>query len=292
MDLSAMVADPAFGATLAQRLRTLADCGVLVQKEEQWDHRYYQGAYEWCTGTGPRAILVKQPQLVVTFAPGKADLGGALPPPADIAALSKQGGPTAVMPDRAALLALDQQRSVKPAWMPDWQWARVQELIRMDNPERIGEPFWFQFVPDYIIGRVAGAAGGNKKKAEWGGFRAPPEAVFAAWVDQLIGPAGARLGRFRERPRDERVVRLWRHPARSGAGCDQALLDGLAGARPRHRPADQDARSAAPRWRPGPIRKRWRASRTDAWCWHASRTRPWCAASSVRSRFARTSPRL
>lgn len=189
MDLTAVFADPAFGATLAARLRTLADCGVLIQKEEQWDHRYYQGAYEWCTGTGPRAILVKQPQLVVSFAPGKADLGGALPPPADVAALAKgpaQGAPTAVMPDRAALLALDKQRSVKPAWMPDWQWARVQELIRMDNPERIGEPFWFQFVPDYIIGRVAGAAGGAKNAKDWG-FRAPPEGVFAAWVDQLIG---------------------------------------------------------------------------------------------------------
>ena len=46
---------------------------------------------------------------------------------------------TAPSADRAALLALDKQRSVKPAWMPDWQWARVQELIRMDTPERIGE---------------------------------------------------------------------------------------------------------------------------------------------------------
>ena len=183
MDLTAIVADPAFGATLAARLRTLADCGVLVQKEEQWDHRYYQGAYEWCTGTGPRAIVVKQPQLVVTFAAGKADLGGALPPPVDVAALPKQGGPTAVMPDRAALLALDKQRSVKPAWMPDWQWTRVQELIRMESAERVGEPFWFQFAPDYIIGRVAG---GKAKQAEWG-FRAPPEGVYGAWVDQLIG---------------------------------------------------------------------------------------------------------
>ena len=185
LDLTASLTDPAFGGTLAERLCSLADCGLLVMKEETYDHRYYTGAYEWQTGTGPRAILIKQPRLEVRFKPGHETLG-TLPPPADAAKLPPAGKPTAVIPGREQLAALAKVRSGKPAWMPDWQWQRVQELMRLANPKLADEPFWFQFVPDYIIQRIAGVAGGPKNAAQWGGLRAPPEAVYTAWVDQLI----------------------------------------------------------------------------------------------------------
>ena len=97
----------------------MSDCGLIVQKEETYDARYYSGCYEFGTATGGRAIIVNAPKLLVSFAPGTADLGGPLPPAASIAALAagpKVGAPTAVMPDAAALTALAQKYSAKPDW--------------------------------------------------------------------------------------------------------------------------------------------------------------------------------
>lgn len=204
MDLTASVNDAAFGATLAERLRSLADCGVLVMKEETYDHRYYTGAYEFKTHTGPRAILIKQPRLEVTFAAGKSTVGR-LPAAADVSQLPASGRPTAGLPGREELEALAKARAGKPDWMPEWQWTRVQELMRLNNPALADEPFWFQFVPNYIIQRIAGAAGGRKAQAGWGGLRAPAEAVYAAWVDQLIGRPVRGWGGFES----ARVMAEW-----------------------------------------------------------------------------------
>jgi hypothetical protein len=69
LDLTALLADEAYGKTLAERLRTLADCGVALKKWETYDHLYYDGSpYEWGTGVGGRAIVIQPPKLVVTFA--------------------------------------------------------------------------------------------------------------------------------------------------------------------------------------------------------------------------------
>ena len=37
LELTALLTDPAYGATVTARLRLLSDCGVLIQKEETYD---------------------------------------------------------------------------------------------------------------------------------------------------------------------------------------------------------------------------------------------------------------
>ncbi len=188
LDLTPLLTDTAYGATLAARLRQFADCGVLVQKEETYDAMYYGGAYEWATATGGRAILVKTPKLVVTLAPGKAELGGNLPAAADVAALKAAGpagAPTAVMPSADQLAKWTAQYAKKPEWMPGWQWKRVQELTAAEDPNKTKEPFWYQFVAGYLVDRLT--------KYHWeNGMKiidkpADPAAVYALWVDGLIG---------------------------------------------------------------------------------------------------------
>ncbi|NQT89253.1 hypothetical protein HQ560_20970, partial [bacterium] len=60
MDVTAVLTDEAYGKTLGERLRRLADCGFILRKWETYDHHYYGGAYEWATGTGPRAVIIQQ----------------------------------------------------------------------------------------------------------------------------------------------------------------------------------------------------------------------------------------
>lgn len=139
MDVTALLDDTTFGRTLGERLRTMADCGFLLRKWETYDMRYFVGGYEWGTATGGRGILLGAPTLVVTFAPGDApsDDELRLPPRADIQALVNRaaavgkptGNATATMPTPAELQASAlRHRFARPAWMPDWQWQRVQEL--------------------------------------------------------------------------------------------------------------------------------------------------------------------
>jgi hypothetical protein len=85
MDVTEVLTDATYGKTTAEGLRVLADCGFIVSKLEVYDARFYNGAYEFTIGTGPRAILIKSPQLVVTFKPGKAEKSD-LPAPADVPA--------------------------------------------------------------------------------------------------------------------------------------------------------------------------------------------------------------
>ena len=188
LNITAVLTDPTFGPTLAARLRRFADCGVLVQKEETYDHRYFSGVYEWATATGGRAILIKAPKLVVTFAPGKADLGGALPPAVDVAALAQQppvGTPTAVIPTKEQLIQMAAKYAVKPAWMADWQWRHVCELTAAQDKQKVEQPFWYQFVPDYIVDRHAKIhwADGHKVYDQ----PADPSLIYGLWVDGIIG---------------------------------------------------------------------------------------------------------
>jgi hypothetical protein len=193
LDITATLADPAYGATLAARLRRLADCGFLLRKQELYDHRYFTGCYEWATATGGRAIVIHPPKLVVTLEKGRAEVG-TLPPPADLTVLrlelaksGKGGKPTAVMPDDAALTALaEKYRVQKPAWMPDWQWQRVQELFRVEGGDAsLQEPFWFQFVDDYMKNRFRTRT--RDAKSGQDSFSAPdPRKVYETWIDSLL----------------------------------------------------------------------------------------------------------
>ena len=132
LDLTALLTKATYGNTLAQRLRQFADCGVLLRKEEVYDARYLYSGYEWGTATGGRGILLHAPKLEVTLEPtDQAPAMGALPPAADVRDIvcNKGAQPTAVIPDAEQITALAAKYGfVKPAWMPDWQWARVQEL--------------------------------------------------------------------------------------------------------------------------------------------------------------------
>src|SRR5262249_51174248 len=125
LDVTATLSDPAFGKTLAERLRALADHGFAVKKWETYDARDYRDVYKYATPTGGRAIRVRTPRLVVTFKPAAtAEDLGELPPAADVAALARElrrtgagGKPTAVMPGREQLARWDAETRAKPEWM-------------------------------------------------------------------------------------------------------------------------------------------------------------------------------
>jgi hypothetical protein len=188
VDVTAAFTNAAFGATPAARLRTVTDCGFLMRKWETYDHRFFRdndGAYEWATGTGGRGILIHPPRLEVTFVPAPGvPAAGKLPPAADVAALAvrlkadgKGGAPTAVLPTADALRAFAERFNARPAWMPDWQWQRVQELLTVTPRGEIGaqtRPFWYLFVSDHAI---------NANGAD----REDIAAVYALWVDEMLG---------------------------------------------------------------------------------------------------------
>jgi hypothetical protein len=191
MDVTAVLADPAYGKTVAERLRTLADCGFVVQKEEVYDARFLSGsdAYEWCVSTGPRAILVKRPQLVVTLEPGPA-APVALPPAADVAkaaadhAGKPSGSPTAVIPSAAEVATLNERFLAKPAWMPDWQYAHVRQLMGLESGGKV-EPFYYRVVPPHVANRAKEVEAREAKQAG----REPDldYAVYLTWLDWING---------------------------------------------------------------------------------------------------------
>jgi hypothetical protein len=136
MDVTALLTEATYGATLGQRLRAFEEQGLLLRKLESYDVKYADwSAYEWAVPSGGNGLTFKNARLEVQFADGKTP---AVPLPAarDLSALAaklvgeKTGGrPTAVMPDAATIEALSEKLTFRqPAWMPDWQWARVQEL--------------------------------------------------------------------------------------------------------------------------------------------------------------------
>lgn len=186
LDITELLRDPQFGASLGERLRVLSDRGFLVAKWELYDHRYYGGPYEWATGTGGRAILIDAPRLEVSFSPGRAPRVE-LPPAADVRAMAERlrregadGHPTAVIPDRDGLRELiARSRPVKPAWMADWQWDNLQTVFDVGSPGiPSGAPFWWQYVPAPIRNEL------TRRFADQDELR--DRAAYAAWIDVLL----------------------------------------------------------------------------------------------------------
>ncbi len=141
MDVTDCFTNSVYGKTLGERLRAFADCGLIVRKWETYDALYNHGGYEFGGAPGHRGIRVKAPKLVVTLEPGKADLGGSLPPAADVAKLPAAGRATAVMPSEARIKELIEQYRFKPTpGMPDWQWQRIQELFKLAAHGESGFP--------------------------------------------------------------------------------------------------------------------------------------------------------
>jgi len=131
-----MLTGAAFGKDLGARLRRLADCGVLLRKWETYDALYHTGGYEYGGAPGHRGIRIKAPKLIVTLGAGKAKLGR-LPAPADVAKLPPAGEPTALMPSGRQFAKLKATYGVhKPAGMPDWQFARIRELLALHKRGR------------------------------------------------------------------------------------------------------------------------------------------------------------
>ncbi len=189
MDATAVLTNGVYGKTVAERLRVLSDCGFVLGKWEVYDARYFQGAYEWAIGTGPRAILVKTPQLVVTLASGKA-MKVMLAAAVDVAALAAQhrdkplGAPTAVVPSAAEVAKLNERFLAKPGWMPDWQYAHVRQLMGLEHGGTL-QPFYYRVVPPHVINR-AREVGEREAKAKGVAFDVD-YAVYLAWVDWVHG---------------------------------------------------------------------------------------------------------
>lgn len=185
MDVTAVLTDAAYGKTTAERLRILAEYGFILTKLEVYDARYFQGAYEWAISTGPRAILIKSPSLVVTLKPGRAEK--VTPPaPVDVPALAAQhkdkplGVPTATVPTAAEVARLNERFMTRPDWMPAWQYAHVQQLMGLELGGKV-EPFYYRVLPQYVINRVLDD-GARAAKKQGVAFDAD-YAVYLAWLD-------------------------------------------------------------------------------------------------------------
>jgi hypothetical protein len=193
MDVTACLTDSSFGKTLAQRLRTLADCGFLLKKWEVYDHRYYHEVYEWATGTGGRAILVRSPRLVVTMrATDRPEPLDELPRPTDVKALARRlkstktgGKPTAALPSLEQLSRWAEEAARPPEWMSEAQWQRVRQLFTLGQAEGKMRPFWFQFVPDEMIRQRVGMRVYDQAKGGWVRAYTPAD-VYAGWVDSVL----------------------------------------------------------------------------------------------------------
>ena len=191
LDLTAVAADERYGRTIADRLAVLNDQGVLVRKWETYDASYWGGGYEFATCTGPRAILIHRPRLIVTFAPAAPSPELAARPAfsldAAVARLKEtgpEGRPTAVIPSEARIREFARTLGfVQPAWMPDWQWARVRELNDLG-----------------------------------GGFAFPSNATdYGKWLDEMLGTQPRRWSGF-DAPRKltlyRRYQEAWPDPVR------------------------------------------------------------------------------
>jgi len=132
IDLTSYFSNEALGKTLGERIRLFADAGLLIQKEEIYDARYWRGGYEWGVATGQRAIIVNTPELKITFKQGSGEKV-VLPAGTELAwSENPVLEPTAVLPSPAEFAQLARGfKPTRPDWMPDWQWQRIQELIEV-----------------------------------------------------------------------------------------------------------------------------------------------------------------
>jgi hypothetical protein len=139
LDVTALLTDAAYGASLGDRLRRFEEQGLLLRKWETYDVKYADwSAYEWAVPSGGNGLTFKTARLELQFADGKEE-AVKLPPVRELKALAQKlvqdktgGQPTAIMPAAAAIKALSEKLAFRqPQWMPDWQWRRVQELRKL-----------------------------------------------------------------------------------------------------------------------------------------------------------------
>ncbi len=193
MDVTEVVNDESYGKTLGERLRVLTDNGFVLAKWETYDHRYFNGVYEWATATGGRAILLQTPKLVVHFKDGGGE-SVSLPEAQQIdrlaAALkaSGEGGePHARLMSEEELLAFNEKVMSQPDWMPDWQWQRVREVRAMEDvgKQHTGEIDQEMFFDIFLSSHVTRNMYGKFVRGE-GNLPAPFYERYKAWVDGVL----------------------------------------------------------------------------------------------------------
>jgi len=214
MDLTDLLADERFGETLTDRLQVLADQGLVIRKWEVYDARFYQGAYDWHSGTGPRAIVIEKPKLLVTFKAGEAAKVGRIEPGNvdQLAAKHKAspvGEPTAVVPSYDEVVKLNKRFLARPDWMPQWKYEHTLQLMGLESGGEV-LPFYHRALPNYAVNRAKQnalrEAGLHPKDRD----KLPKEkedyAVYLAWLDWIHG----------ERPRSwqghltaQRMITWW-----------------------------------------------------------------------------------
>jgi hypothetical protein len=190
MDITASLLDPAFGANPGARLRRLADCGFLVRKWEVYDAAFWNNGYEWGTATGPRALLLGTPQLVVYLQDAPGAKAPIVPPAADVRALAqtlaggKGGRPTAVYPSAADITRwIAQYSQQQPAWMDAAAWARTQQLWTLERNGAHGFPASVDAYGKWFDALLANAP------RRWGGFDAAElGAIPVRYRDALPAP--------------------------------------------------------------------------------------------------------
>jgi hypothetical protein len=195
IDVTPVLTDPAYGQELGQRLRLISDQGFVISKLETYDHRYFNGVYEWATATGGRGILLHEPRLVLHFKRGGGNGAAAaleVPPAIDVVALARElqasgsgGRPTAVLPTPDEIAAFTAATEAKPHWMPQWQYDRVQEL-RNAIPRLTGQPLWFSYISPPLLDHRLPKTTPDEKGAI---VKLPVtlEDAYGGWVDTVIG---------------------------------------------------------------------------------------------------------
>ncbi len=167
LDLTTMLADPAYGATLADRLLNLEESGAHLRKWETWDAHYaYRDGYQFGIETGGHALHIGMPRLTVAFTDTATPPDvSSLEAPVDVAHLAltlSDGAPTAVMPDAATFDTLRAAYGLRAQpWMTAWQTNRLDELMTAHDS-------------------AGGAAAATR-------YRIPDTlADYTAWCDELL----------------------------------------------------------------------------------------------------------
>lgn len=134
LDVTATLTSEAFGPTVGERLRAIADHGFQVHKTEMRDMKYrHRYAYDFEVSIGYKRIWVQHPRLIIRLQAKPDASPGPLPPPVDIVAQAQKikssgggGRPSTQYP--AGLAERAAAHWQQPEHMPDWQWQRTSEL--------------------------------------------------------------------------------------------------------------------------------------------------------------------
>lgn len=136
IDVTAVLRQPVFGASMGARLRALEAHGFLLRREELSNFEFGESGM----ATAVARLWVAPPVLTVRLRPSReAAAPFDLPPPVDVVALAEtlkadggHGVPATRVPENLGAL-VDEWRARRRGHMPEWMWQRVQELWHMPH---------------------------------------------------------------------------------------------------------------------------------------------------------------